>query len=319
MKRILTGIQPTGRLHIGNYFGAIKPLFSLQKENEAVLFIADMHSMTSIIDAKNRKENTYHMLSALVALGFDFKKDILFKQSDVPEVAELSFYFSCLTPFNTLDKAHAFQDKKEQAEVNTGVFTYPILMAADILLYNADLVPVGKDQMQHLEITRTLANKFNVLYGNTFNVPSPHKMEETQTIIGTDGRKMSKSYNNTIEIFASTDELKKKIYKIPTTSAGADDVKDSDNCNLFKLYSLFSTNEEKEEMKQRYLSGVRYSTVKNELLDKILDNFSEERELYNKIQDNKDFLDSVMLTGKIKAREIAIPKMEEIKYKLGFK
>lgn len=319
MKRILTGIQPTGKLHIGNYFGAIKPLFSLQKENEAVLFIADMHSMTSIQDAKTRKENTYHMLSALIALGFDFKKDILFKQSDVPEVAELSFYLSCLTPFNTLDKAHAFQDKKERADVNTGVFTYPMLMAADILLYDADLVPVGKDQMQHLEITRTLANKINVLYNDTFKVPSPHKMEQTQTIIGTDGRKMSKSYNNTIEIFSTADDLKKKIYKIPTTSVGADEPKDHDSCNLFKLYSLFSSDIEIENMKVRYTNGIRYSTVKNELLDKILDEFSEERELYEKIKDNKDFLDAAMLTGKIKAREIAIPKMDQIKTKLGFK
>ncbi len=318
MKRILTGIQPTGKIHIGNYFGAIKPLFSLQKENNAILFIADMHSMTSIPEGKTRRENTYHMLASLIALGFDFKKDILFKQSDVPDVAELSFYLSCLTPFNTLDKAHAFQDKKEM-HVNTGVFTYPVLMAADILLYDADLVPVGKDQMQHLEITRTLANKCNVLYGDTFKLPEPYKMDLTQTIIGTDGRKMSKSYNNTIEIFATENELKKKIYRIPTSSVGSEDPKDYETCNVFKLYSLFANTKEIENMKQRYKDGIQFSKVKNELLSKILDEFSEERELYNKIKDNKDFLDSVLYTGRIKAREIAIPKMEQIKQKLGFK
>ena len=318
-RRVLTGVQSTGKLHIGNYFGAIKPLFSLQKENKAILFIADMHSMTSIMEAKTRVENTYHMLSALIALGFDFKKDILFKQSDVPEVAELSFYLSCLTPFNTLDKAHAFQDKKELASVNTGVFTYPILMAADILLYDSELVPVGKDQMQHLEITRTLANKFNVIYGETFTVPSPHKMDETQTIVGTDGRKMSKSYNNTIEIFATEEELKKKIYKIPTTGLGANDPKDYDACNVFKLYSLFANEKEIEDMKEKYREGIQYSKVKNELLSRVIDNFSEERDLYNKIKDNKDFLNDVLYMGRIKAREIAIPKMELVKQKLGFK
>ena len=251
---------------------------------------------------------------------FSLKKDILFKQSDVPEVAELTFYLSCLTPFNTLDKAHAFSEKKGQVGgINTGVFTYPMLMAADILLYDAELVPVGKDQMQHLEITRTLANKFNILYGETFTVPAPHKIEETLTIIGTDGRKMSKSYNNTIEIFAPESDLKKKIYRIPTSGVGADDPKDYESCNVFKLYSLFSNEKEIEDMKQKYREGIQYSKVKNELLSKILDIFSEERDLYNKIQNNKDFLNDVLYMGRIKAREIAIPKMEQIKQKLGFK
>jgi tryptophanyl-tRNA synthetase len=319
MKTILTGIQPTGKIHIGNYFGAIKPLFSLQKENKAILFIADMHSMTTIPDAKIRKDNIYHMLAALIALGYDFKKDILFKQSDVPEVAELSFYLSCLTPFNTLDRAHAFQDKKDNIHVNTGIFTYPVLMAADILLYGTELVPVGKDQMQHLEITRTLANKFNVLYNETFKVPEPYKMSETKTIVGTDGKKMSKSYNNTLEIFASEDDLRKKIYRIPTSSAGVDDPKDYENCNLFKLYSLFAFEAEIEDMKNKYKEGIAYSKVKKELLDRIIDDFSEERDLYNKICENKDFLDAVLYGGRIKAREIAIPKMDEIRFKLGFK
>ena len=268
-KTILTGIQPTGKLHIGNYLGAIKPTIELSKTNKTILFIADIHSLTTIHEAKIRQENTYSLLSSLIALGYDFKENILFKQSDVPEVCELMYYLSCLTPTNTLDKAHAFKDKIKNHEANTGLYTYPILMAADILLYGADLIPVGNDQMQHLEIARTLANKFNVMYGNTFNVPKPYIMEKTQTVVGTDGRKMSKSYNNTINPFDSPENLKKVIYKIPTSSAGVDDPKDPDTCNVFKLLSHFSFESEMQDMRKKYESGVSYSEVKKLLLEKI--------------------------------------------------
>jgi tryptophanyl-tRNA synthetase len=320
-KRILTGIQPTGNggIHIGNYLGAIKPLFTLQEENNAILFIADMHSMTSILDGKTRRNNTYEMLASLIALGFDFHKDILFKQSDVPEVGELSFYLSCLTQFNTLNKAHAFQDKN-QADVNVGVFTYPMLMAADILLYSPDIIPVGKDQMQHLEITRTLANKINTIYGKgALVVPSPYKMDDVITVTGTDGRKMSKSYGNTLEIFEDETSLKKKIYRIPTSSVGANDPKDYETCNVFKLYCLFSNENEIEDMKEKYRQGIQFSKVKNELLGKILSNFYEERDLFKKIVNDKDYLDAVLITGKMKAMNIAQPKMNEIRYNFGFK
>lgn len=317
-KRVLTGIQPTGRLHIGNYLGAIKPLFTLQEKNNAILFIADMHSMTSIMDGKTRRDNTYEMLASLLALGYDFNKDILFKQSDIPEVGELAFYFSCLTQFNTLSKAHAFQDK-EGADVNVGVFTYPMLMAADILLYSPDIVPVGKDQMQHLEITRTIANKINAIYGKgAMNVPHPYKMEDVITVTGTDGRKMSKSYGNTLEIFEDEASLKKKIYRIPTSSTGADDPKDYETCNIFKLYTLFANEIEIEDMKEKYRQGIQYSKVKNELLGRILSEFSEEREIFKKISKDRDYLDAVLINGKMKAMNIAQPKMKEIRYNFGF-
>jgi tryptophanyl-tRNA synthetase len=317
MKTVLTGIQPTGKLHIGNYFGAIKPTIDLSMTNKTILFIADLHSLTSIEESKIRQENTYSLLASLIALGFDFSKNILFKQSDVPEVSELMFYLSCLTPFNTLKKAHAFNDKDEKT-VNSGVFTYPVLMAADILLYNADIIPVGKDQLQHLEIARTLANKFNVLYGNTFTVPEPYIMEKTKTVIGTDGRKMSKSYNNYIDPFAKEEDLRKTIFKIKTSSAGINDPKDPETCPLFQLYSLFAFQVEIEEMKNKYASGISYSEVKQTLFNIIVEEFSEYRDNYYKIINEKNYLDAVLITGKLKAREISSPKIKEIKTKLGF-
>ena len=317
MKTILTGIQPTGKLHIGNYFGAIKPALELSKTNNTILFIADIHSLTTILDAKTRQDNTYSLLSALIALGYDFKKNILFKQSDVSEVCELMYYLACLTPTNNLDKAHAFKEKINNHEANTGLYTYPVLMAADILLYGTDSVPVGKDQMQHIEIARTLANKFNVIYGNTFNVPQPYIIEKAQTVIGTDGRKMSKSYNNTINPFDSPADLKKVIYKIPTSSARVDEPKDPETCNVFKLLSLFSFESEMQDMRKKYENGVSYSEVKKLLLDKIVEEFSEERDIYNKIINQKNYLDSVLIAGKLKAREIATSKITEVKNKLG--
>lgn len=318
MKTVLTGIQSTGKLHIGNYFGAIKPTIELSKDNKTILFIADIHSLTTISDAKIREENTYSLLASLIALGYDFKKNLLFKQSDVPEVCELMFYLSCLTPFNTLQKAHAFKEKAESKDVNTGVFTYPVLMAADILLYDADIIPVGKDQLQHLEITRTLANKFNSVYGKTFNVPEPFFIESTKTILGTDGRKMSKSYNNYIDPFVKEESLKKTIFKITTSSAGMNDTKDPDTCTLYNIFSLFSTQKEQTEMREKYQSGIRYSDVKQILFNKIMDEFSEERDMYSKIINEKKYLDSVLITGRLKAREITTHKIQNIRSKLGF-
>ena len=328
MKTILTGIQSTGHQHIGNYFGAIKPALELSKDNKTILFIADIHSLTTINDAKVRKENIYSLLASLIALGYDFSKNILFKQSDVPEVCELSFYLSCLTPFNTLFKSHAFSEKYHMDNVlpnnaktngvNVGLFSYPMLMAADILLYNADLIPVGKDQLQHLEVTRTVANKFNAIYGKTFTVPEPYLIDTTKSVIGTDGRKMSKSYNNTINPFEEESRLRKVISQIKTSGVGANDPKDYKDCILFKIYSLFSFASEVEEMKQKYMEGISYSVVKQTLFEKIMEEFSEERYTYFKIIKEKKYLDSVLITGKLKAREISSPKLREIKEKLGF-
>jgi len=317
-KRTLTGIQSTGSMHIGNYFGAIKPTIDFSKTNETLLFIADIHSLTTIKDAKTRQDNTDSLLASLIALGFDHDKNILFKQSDVAEVCELAFYLSCFTPFNTLTKAHAFQEKSVN-DVNMGLFTYPLLMAADILLYNADLVPVGKDQLQHLEITRTLANKFNTEYGSTFTVPEPYIIPELKTIIGTDGRKMSKSYNNYIDPFENNpNKLKKTINRIVTTSAGINDPKDYESCTVFNLFTLFSDSSEIEDMKIKYQNGISYSEVKTTLFEKIMDEFKQAREDYFKIVEDKTMLKVITLKGKYKAKDIATIKLKEIKTKLGF-
>jgi tryptophanyl-tRNA synthetase len=318
MKRIITGIQSTGHQHIGNYFGAIKPTIEFSKTNETLLFIADIHSLTTIKDAKTRQDNTDSLLASLIALGFDYDKNILFKQSDVPEVCELAFYLSCFTPFNTLTKAHAFQEKSVN-DVNMGLFTYPLLMAADILMYDADLVPVGKDQLQHLEITRTLANKFNSEYGKTFTLPEPYIIPELKTIIGTDGRKMSKSYNNYIDPFENNpNKLRKVINRIVTTSAGIDDPKDYESCTVFNLFTLFSESSEIEDMKLKYQNGVSYSEVKTILFEKIVDEFKEARNNYFQIIEDKSLLKSLLIKGEHKAREISSKKLKDIKAKLGF-
>lgn len=317
-KIILTGAQSTGNLHIGNYFGAIKPTIDFSTKNETILFIADIHSLTTIKDPKVRKENIYNVLSAYLALGFDFEKNILFKQSDVAEVCELSFYLNCFTQFNTLHKAHAFKEKSETNEVNVGLFTYPVLMAADILMYDAHLIPVGRDQLQHLEITRTLANIFNKVYGKTFVVPEPY-IVDIPTIIGTDGRKMSKSYNNYIDMFEDEKKLKKKIGQIVTNSAGVNDPKEHENCNVFKILSLFINESEKANIIDLYKSGISYSEIKNILFEKIIVTFKDARITYNEISKDFTYLDSVLEIGKNKAKEISANKMYEVKTKLGFK
>ena len=319
MKTILTGIQSSGIPHIGNYFGAIKPAIDLSKDNNTILFIADIHSLTSIKNPVIRKQNTYAILASLISLGFDYKKNILYKQSDVPQTCELSFYLSCFTQYNTLLKSHAFREKCENTnDITVGLFTYPVLMSADILLYDADLVPVGKDQLQHLEITRTLANKLNSDYGKIFNSPEGYIIDNLKTIIGTDGRKMSKSYNNCINPFDEEKKLRKSINKIITSSSGINDPKDYSNCNLFNLCSLFLDPVEIEELKKEYEKGIPYSSVKGLLFNKIMEYFKEPRSRYNEIINDYNLLDSILEEGKIKANIIAENKIKLIRKTLGF-
>lgn len=319
-KTILTGIQSSGKPHLGNYFGAIKPVISFSKENnKTILFIADIHSLTTIKDAKIRRDNIYATLSTFLSLGFDFNKNILFKQSDVTEVCELQFYLNCFTPYTMLTGAHSFRDKSENlSDINVGLFTYPTLMAADILMYDADLVPVGKDQKQHLEMTRDTAKKFNNQYGKVMIIPDGFYIESQMVVPGIDGRKMSKSYNNYIDPFDSENSLRKTVMRIVTNSAGVNDPKDHTTCNVFKLYSLFSTELEQADMIDRYQSGIMYSKVKQELFDKIMCEFKTPREEYNRIISDRVYLDSVLEIGKNKAKEIATKKIELIRDILGF-
>lgn len=320
MKTIITGIQSSGKPHIGNYFGAIKPIIDFSKgHNRTILFIADIHSLTTIRDGKTRQDNIYSALSTFLSLGFDFRKNILFKQSDVPRVCELQFYLSCMTPYTMLTGAHSFKDKSENlTDVNLGLFTYPVLMASDILLYDADLVPVGKDQKQHLEMTRDIAVKFNNQYGHYFTVPEAVISEEQMIVPGVDGRKMSKSYGNHIDPFEDERILRKKVMGIVTNSVGRDDPKDFDNCTVFKLYSLFSNDSEIEEMKLKYQSGMMYSEAKTRLFDKIMEHFEKPRQEYNRIINDRQYLDSILKIGSEKANHVSEKKMGIIRSVLGF-
>jgi len=320
MKIILTGIQSSGKPHLGNYFGAIKPVIDFSKgQDKTILFIADIHSLTSIKDAQTRRDNIYSALATFLSLGFDFKKNILFKQSDVTEVCELQFYLSCITPYSMLTGAHSFKDKADNlADVNLGLFTYPVLMAADILMYDADLVPVGKDQKQHLEMTRDIATKFNNQYGKVMTIPDGFYVENQMIVPGIDGRKMSKSYNNYIDPFDTEKNIKKTVNRIVTNSCGVNDTKDYTTCNVFNIYSLFANNVEKQEMIDKYQKGIMYSEAKNILFEKIMDEFKTSREEYNKIISDKNYLDFVLKIGKEKAQEISSKKINLVRNILGF-
>jgi tryptophanyl-tRNA synthetase len=321
MKTILTGIQSSGHPHIGNYFGAIKPIidFSKQRNNKTILFVADIHSMTTIRDASVRRNNVYSALATFLALGFDLERNILFRQSDVPQVCELQFYLSCFTPYTMLTGAHSFRDKSENlSDVNTGLFTYPVLMAADILLYGTDLVPVGKDQKQHLEMTRDIAQKFNSQYGHYMTVPESYMIPDQMIVPGIDGRKMSKSYDNYLSPFDDEKVLRKKIMRIVTDSAGVNDPKNPDTCNVFKLYSLFADESEKAVMVKKYESGIMYSVAKNELFEKMMDHFGKARVEYSKIITDRKYMDGVLEVGRGKAMSIAVPRMKTLREVMGF-
>ncbi|WP_205503981.1 tryptophan--tRNA ligase [Rufibacter psychrotolerans] len=324
MARILTGIQSSGRPHLGNLLGAILPAIELSQkaDNESLYFIADLHSLTTIRDAEERRLNTYAVAATWLAFGLDTDKHIFYRQSDVPEVTELTWYLSCFAPYPMLANAHSFKDKsarRQLSDVNSGLFTYPVLMAADILLYDANFVPVGKDQVQHLEITRDLASSFNHLYGDTFVLPEVKVDENVMTVPGVNGEKMSKSYGNTIDIFLPEKELRKRIMSIVTDSKALEEPKDPATDITFKLYALIASEEQTEAMRQNYLAGgYGYGHAKQALFELILTKYAQPRERYNYYMDNLPELDAKLAQGAAKARAIGGPVLKRVREKLGF-
>ena len=322
MSRILTGIQSTGTPHLGNILGAIRPAIEMANDpdNESFLFIADMHSLTQIKDAEVLRNNTYSTAAAWLAFGLDIEKTHFYRQSDIPQVTELSWYLSCFFPYQRLTLAHSFKDKADHLEdVNAGLFTYPMLMAADILLYDAHIVPVGKDQMQHIEMTRDVASRFHAKVGDTFIIPEGKVRENTMLIPGTDGGKMSKSKNNIINIFLEDKKLRKQIMGIQTDSTPLEEPKNPDTCNLFALYKLLASNTQIAEMRSNYeAGGYGYGHAKQAFYELILDQFSEERNRYNHYMDNLGEIDKALEVGAKKARVIADNVLRRVREKVGY-
>ncbi len=322
MARILTGIQSTGTPHLGNLLGAIIPAIQMANEpgNDSFLFIADMHSLTQIKDGDLLRENTYSTSAAWLACGLDPEKVVFYRQSDVPETAELAWYLSCFFPFQRLTLAHSFKDKSDRLEdVNAGLFTYPMLMAADILLYDAELVPVGKDQLQHIEITRDVASRFNNQMGDTFILPEARIAESTMYVLGTDGHKMSKSRDNTINIFLPENELKKQVMGIVSDSKALEEPKNPDTCNVFAIFKLLANEDQIQKMRENYINGgYGYGHAKKALLELILDKFSAERAKYNFLMENKDQIDLALKNGAIKAQKIASGVLQRVRTKIGY-
>lgn len=324
MARVLTGIQSSGRPHLGNILGAIVPAIELIKENkeESFIFIADLHSLTTSKDGEVRKQNTLAVAAAWLAFGLDIEHTTFYRQSRRPEVAELNWYLNCFTPFPMLANAHSFKDKAEKlSDVNAGLFTYPVLMASDILLYSADLVPVGKDQMQHLEMTRDIASTFNRIVGeDILTIPEARIDEAVKTIPGTDGQKMSKSYNNFIDIFLPEKALKKNINSIVTDSKELEEPKDPDSDNVFKLYSLIASEEQTKQMKANYEAGnYGYGHAKKEFLQLILEKYQKERELFDFYMNHPEEIEMKLAAGEEKAKAVSAELLDKVRVKLGFK
>ncbi len=321
MKRILSGIQPSGRPHLGNYLGAMRQHIEMQENFECYLFIADLHALTTVKDPKLMHDQTYDLATSYLALGLDPKKTVFFKQSDLSEHAELCWILDCMVKIPFLERAHAWKDAKQKGnkDVSVGLFNYPILQAADILLYEPDLVPVGQDQKQHIEMTRDIATTFNTTFGETFKLPEAYIKEEVAVVPGTDGQKMSKSYGNTIEIFAPEKELKKQVMGIITDSIPLEDPKDPKSCNVFKLYKLIASKEDTQELANKYMAGgFGYGDAKKTLLTKILEYFAEAREKYEEIYQKKDFVYGVIEEGNKKAKETSSKTLEKVKKKIGY-
>jgi len=321
MARILTGIQSSGVPHLGNILGAIQPAIELSKldDNESLFFIADLHSLTTIKNSEIIKHNTYATAAAWLAFGFNTDKNIFYRQSDIPEVTELMWILNCFTPYPMLANAHSFKDKSNNlSDVNSGLFNYPVLMAADILLYDADVVPVGKDQLQHLEMTRDIAGSFNHQMGDTLTLPKSKVSESVMIVPGIDGKKMSKSYNNTINIFTEEKLLKKQIMSIITDSLGLEDAKNPSSCNVFKIFKLVANEIQTKEMERKYMKGgFGYGHAKNELLDLIIEKFSKEREIYFELMSEPKKIEQKLKEGSEKARKIASSVLLRVKNKLG--
>ena len=322
MTRILTGIQSSGKPHLGNILGAIKPSIELSKnsKNDSLFFIADLHSLINIKDSKIRNENTLAVAASWIAMGFNYEKNYFYRQSKITQVCELAWYLNCFTPYPMLSNSHSFKDKSDNlSDINSGLFTYPVLMAADILLYDSEIVPVGKDQKQHLEITRDIAKSFNHNYGDTFIIPESKIDKNVQTIPGIDGKKMSKTYENTIDIFADEKSLKKQIMSIVTDSKGIEDKKNPESCNIFNIFKLIASGDEVKKMEKNYFEGgYGYGHAKTHLLNLILDLYREERKLYSELIKNPDHLYDILVKGEKKARTIAEKVLSRVRSKLGY-
>ncbi len=321
MSRILTGIQATGTPHLGNLLGAIIPAIELSKQsdNESFLFIANMHTLTQIKNADDLRRNTYEIAAAWLACGLDTDKTYFYRQSDIPEVCELSWYLSCFFPYQRLTLAHSFKDKADRLDdVNVGLFTYPILMAADILLYDAEIVPVGKDQLQHLEMARDVGARFNHQMGDVFVLPQAELQESTKYVPGTDGNKMSKSRGNIINIFLPEKQLKKQIMSIETDSTPLEEPKNPDTCKVFTIYSLIATTAETAVLREKYLAGnFGYGHAKTELLNLILERFKKEREIFDYYMNHLDELEAKLQEGAAKTRPIAAETLKRVRESLG--
>jgi len=322
MARILTGVQSTGIPHLGNLLGAVLPAIELSKnkKNECFFFIADLHSLTQIKEAALLKKNTLLTAATWLACGLDTKRTVFYKQSDVSEVSELAWFLSCFFPYQRLTLAHSFKDKKNNLrDVNAGIFSYPLLMAADILLYDAEIVPVGKDQLQHLEMTRDVASRFNQKMGETLVLPNAKLEKNTQFVPGTDGAKMSKSKNNVINIFLPEKDLKKQIMSIKTDSTPVESPKDPEICNVFKIFKLIAPIKNISEMKEKYLKGgMGYGDAKKQLLDMILSKFRKEREKFNYYCSNPEEVNIALSKGAIKARKVSKEVLLRVRKNTGY-
>lgn len=319
--KVLSGIQPSGQLHIGNYFGMMKPMISHMENSDLYVFIVDLHAMTSVHDREKLRQGTLEAAADFLALGLDPEKCTFWVQSDVPEVCELTWILSTLAPMGLLERCHSYKDKVAKGiAASHGLFSYPILMAADILLYQADKVPVGKDQKQHLEVARDLAQKFNTEFGETFVVPEPAIAEETAVVPGLDGQKMSKSYNNTIPIFLEGKQLKKRVMAIETDTTPVDDPKDPGKCNLFTIFKLFAPPQRVAEVHDLYVNGgAAYGYIKLELVDILNDFFAEARRRKREYLDEPEMLRKILTDGAVKARQKAVVTLDLVRDRVGLK
>lgn len=318
-KILVSGIQPSGKPHIGNYFGMMKQVVEMQDSASSRIFIVDYHALTSVQNAEELRQNTYDVVLDFLAIGLDPDKTILFKQSDVPEVTELNWIFNCITTMPYLMRAHAFKDAEaKNKEINVGKFDYPLLMAADILIHEADIVPVGSDQKQHVEIARDTAEKFNRVFGETFRIPEPFIKPQVMTVPGIDGEKMSKSYGNTIGLFAEDEEIKKSVMSIVTDSKSPDEPKDVEKDNIYALHRLFTEGPEFEDLTERYTNGgIGYKESKEILIKNIISFISPLREKRKQLENEKDLVRKVLEEGKNKIRPIIENKMLEVRDKVG--
>jgi tryptophanyl-tRNA synthetase len=317
--RVLSGIQPTGKLHIGNYFGAMRQHLQLQAENDGFYFIADYHALTTNPEPQQYKEHTLDVAKDYLALGLDPEKTVFWRQSDVPEVTELAWILSCVTPMGLLQRCTSYKDKVEQGLSPVhGLFAYPVLQAADILMFDSNIVPVGADQKQHIEVTRDIAIKFNNIYGEIFVIPEEHILKSVAIVPGLDGRKMSKSYDNTIEIFEPENKVKKKVMRIVTDSTPVEDPKDPETCNAFAFLKLVADENELAEWEQKYRSGgTGYGTVKKRVVELLHEYFRPFRQKRQELDDNADYVEEVLCTGAQRARAVASKTMERVRDAIG--